>query len=618
MTQFKRKMFYIILFLFIRSPFLFAYDYKRVVCLVPSVTEIIYSLEAQDHLVGVTIHDKIPRDDLKRIKFVGGFYFPIFPIIDALKPDLIFLSPIQSRAKKYFSKKYRIYEVKINSFDDLYKNILVIGKMFGKENKAKAIIKEIQSEIDLINKKVSLIPGDKRKRVMRFTGRSNSKTIFVPGDDSFQNKFIRLAGGIPPVIGKKGDFVPISLDEWKNFNPQVLYGCGEDIQIAKKFFSKSGWKDVDAIKNGQVFYFPCNLTCRLSVKSGLFVRWLSSVIYTKEYSTKRFIVNPEKICNIYPVKLPFLYIRSTKIIESSIFDTKNRTLLIQFKKPMEIISTLEGPKKILFIGNHSSPPPCWSIGHTLGLRGWRDHIYGVLGLDPDDTSLLITGADMRNLSIKTKKYKDLIVTALVTAGVKENAIRASKDVGRYEELGTINIILLTNRKMTKRAMARAIITATEAKTAALQDLDVRSVQMPRFQATGTGTDEIIIVQGTGLLIDNVGGHTRLGELIARAVYEGVKEAIEKQNNIFSNRSIFRRLMERKIELFSLLSCSCRESGKILLKLEELLLKSRYSGFLESAIAISDAYDRGLIKDLSSFNFKSNLIFYSCMVLACPC
>jgi adenosylcobinamide amidohydrolase len=99
-------------------------------------------------------------------------------------------------------------------------------------------------------------------------------------------------------------------------------------------------------------------------------------------------------------------------------------------------------------------------------------------------------------------------------------------------------------------MTRAIISATEAKTAALMDLDIRSSYSSSLhQATGTGTDNIIVVRGTGIEIDNTGGHSKLGELIAKAVYQGVREAICKQNKITASRNIFRRLMERKISIY---------------------------------------------------------------------
>ena len=61
------------------------------------------------------------------------------------------------------------------------------------------------------------------------------------------------------------------------------------------------------------------------------------------------------------------------------------------------------------------------------------------------------------------------------------------------------------------------------------DLDVRSSAAPRrYQATGTGTDNILVVQGTGIPIKLAGGHSKMGELIARAVYQGVLEAVSKQ------------------------------------------------------------------------------------------
>jgi adenosylcobinamide amidohydrolase len=67
--------------------------------------------------------------------------------------------------------------------------------------------------------------------------------------------------------------------------------------------------------------------------------------------------------------------------------------------------------------------------------------------------------------------------------------------------GTINIILLTNAKLTAGAMARALVTITEAKVAALQD--------PKVQAAGTGTDNAVIISGWGPLITYTGGTQRL-------------------------------------------------------------------------------------------------------------
>jgi hypothetical protein len=212
---------------------------------------------------------------------------------------------------------------------------------------------------------------------------------------------------------------------------------------------------------------------------------------------------------------------------------------------------------------------------------------------------------MDNLAIKTQRFKDMEVCVLATGGAETNAVRMSQDEGRYYEPGTINVIIMSNMRLTPRSMTRAIISATEAKSAALQDFDVRSSYSSRInQATGTGTDNIIVVEGRGTVLDNAGGHSKLGELIAKAVYEAVQEALYMQNSTVTKRHILRRLKERTITTYSLVrvddgECNVVRSD-IVAAFEEVLLEPRYAAFMESAFAISDDYEKGLIQDLSSF------------------
>lgn len=150
-----------------------------------------------------------------------------------------------------------------------------------------------------------------------------------------------------------------------------------------------------------------------------------------------------------------------------------------------------------------------------------------------------TGVDMDNLAVCEKSYQEFKVCCLATGGAKNNAMRMGVDGASWVErdknfrnmLGTINIILLTNAILSDGAMARAIITATEAKTAALQDLNVRSTFAPQNQATGTGTDNMIIVSGKGpsKTIRCTGGHTKMGELMAISTKIAVSEAIKKHD-----------------------------------------------------------------------------------------
>jgi len=578
----------------------------RVVSLVPSITEIIFKISADDSARAVTYHDNYPCKS-GSIEIVGGFFSPSLKKIEAMQPDIIFYSRLHKKVMEKFGHgKYKLINLETDSIADSYKNIFVLGQIFNREDEAGNIISRIKNEIQIIAKKVAMIPLSERKRVLRLMGRD---PVMTPGDDSFQNEMIRAAGGIPPVLDKKGNIVVITKEEWMKFNPQVIYGCGGDRETAKKFSNRPGWKDVDAVKNGKIFYFPCDLTCRASTNTGYFVSWLSSAIYTDEFSKKKDQVLEEKVFKSRHLNIDLDYIKDARILYSHIHDFQNKTLVIDFKKPLSLVSTLEGERKgIESVGNHYSPPPCWGIGHKSGIKGVRERVYQVIGKSEKNSSFLFTGADMDNLAIKKQRFKKMEIRALVTAGVKSNAVRMSKDVGRYYEPGTINIILLPNMKLTSRAMTRAIISATEAKTAALMDMDIRSSYSSKLhRATGTGTDNIIVVEGEGIRIDSSGGHTKMGELISKAVYEGVQEAIYKQNGLYIERNIFQRLKERRISMYGLVSsvkCNCMpEKNKTVGSIEELLLDPLYSGFIKSALALSDDYEKGLLDNLSAYNLQ---------------
>ena len=99
--------------------------------------------------------------------------------------------------------------------------------------------------------------------------------------------------------------------------------------------------------------------------------------------------------------------------------------------------------------------------------------------------------------------------------------------GVSSKLGTINTILFTSASLDLATLAASFIPITEAKNIALQELGVRSSYNPEWRATGTGTDQIIVVSGVGGRCSYVGGHSKIGELMARAVTSATICAIKK-------------------------------------------------------------------------------------------
>jgi adenosylcobinamide amidohydrolase len=227
-----------------------------------------------------------------------------------------------------------------------------------------------------------------------------------------------------------------------------------------------------------------------------------------------------------------------KIIYHTYQGMKTNTLLVTFTEKRNVLSTVDGYRKVSYVANtHISPEMEEYVMTIKDYKRYEKQLPQMLGIKPSQVTFMSTGVDMDKLAVSTKTFRNLKVCAIATGGAKNNALRMGIDSGNWVETkdnfelstGTINVILLTNAVLTMGAMARSIITATEAKTAALQDLSYMSTPSPQLQATGTGTDTMIVVSGTDKenTIRHTGGHTKMGELIAKAVKEAVTQALVK-------------------------------------------------------------------------------------------
>lgn len=192
---------------------------------------------------------------------------------------------------------------------------------------------------------------------------------------------------------------------------------------------------------------------------------------------------------------------------------------------------------------------------------YEEHLENVaskiLHLDPESCTGLSTAVTMEHYAMAEQKHDlaegvPLVVTAIVTGGIDKNGARVG-DPACWQEVdgqcslltpGTINILLHFNVDLAEGTMARALVTATEAKTAAVEELFCPS-RYSEGIATGSGTDGVILVcdAESPYRLTAAGKDCKLGEMIGRAVQDAVKEAIEKHTgvNAQSQHHVLRRL-----------------------------------------------------------------------------
>ncbi len=258
-----------------------------------------------------------------------------------------------------------------------------------------------------------------------------------------------------------------------------------------------------------------------------------------------------------------------------LWDVERNAIYTHFTGTRKVVSTslinggyredLEGVFNYNCGGPHD---PCMSLAEY---EVYLKKVASDLGLLPERACGFGTAAQMKNAAVVTETYRKLEVTACVTAGVEGNAGCAGDPAGYYgaednPELmtpGTINILLFLNANMPAGILTRALVTCTEGKTAALRNLLVGS-RYSENPATGTGTDSTAIIcdPGSPLYFRGAGKHSKLGELIGRAVTKAVTIALEKQNGLTPavQHSVLSRLRRYGVTAKSLWEIYHKEGG----------------------------------------------------------
>jgi len=241
-------------------------------------------------------------------------------------------------------------------------------------------------------------------------------------------------------------------------------------------------------------------------------------------------ITKKPIGNFHGIKAEIIYYQA-------IGETTD-TFALHLPETRTLLSTRQGFMKARAIFNCHIPKALGDYMHDQTKEQkklYHEMLADVLkeyNLDIDDLAFLSTAVTMDKIAWAEETYEDLWVVAFTTAGVKNNAMRIGRDKaggiernGQFIRLGTINTILATNASFDQAAQASAIITATEAKNVALQELNIRSAFNSKWLATGTGTDQVIVVSGDGEKCTYVQGHTKIGEMMARAVIRSTTDAI---------------------------------------------------------------------------------------------
>ncbi len=232
----------------------------KIVSLSPSNTEILTGLGLSDSLVGVDMYSH-DVDGLNEKTQVFKTYTPSLEEVLLLEPTHIVLSDFGDGNKEYEEAKNMGIEIisipTANSLKEIYDSINLIGDKFSKSSEADKMISDLKKEVDSIKESVS---GEAPTVYFEISG---APYLYSFGDNTYLNEMITLAGGKNIFINEDSWISP-SEEGVIELNPDIIFTNVDSENSIEELKNRSGWGEVNAIKNGHVYYIDKNNSSRPS------------------------------------------------------------------------------------------------------------------------------------------------------------------------------------------------------------------------------------------------------------------------------------------------------------------------------------------------------------------
>ena len=264
---------------------------QRIVTFLPSATELIYNLGADDKLFGVTHECNYPIDAKTKPRVISSVFDPALmsskQIDDKIcqlmtdgkeiynlneenllnaKPDLIISQNIcevcsahtehVNMAVNMLEKKPEVYTMDPHNVDEILMSIKDISKMIGKEKEGNELINSLLKRLEFVKSKMC----EERPKVVAIEW---VDPFFTSGH--WIPEMIATAGGENLISIEKMPSRKMKLEEIKSANPDiiVIMPCGFDVKRTISEYNNMlagnpNWNELKAVKENNVYAVDAN------------------------------------------------------------------------------------------------------------------------------------------------------------------------------------------------------------------------------------------------------------------------------------------------------------------------------------------------------------------------
>lgn len=186
---------------------------KRIISLVPSISELIWDLGLQQELVGITKFCIHPDEMFRSVERIGGTKTLDLEKIKSLQPDLIIGNKEENVKEQIevLENDFNLILTDVNTVEEGLEMIHAIGLATAREEKSLHIISDIKLEFS------NLVSIQTKPRVIYFIWKS---PYMVAGRNTFIHSMLEAAGFENCISNSR--YPEVTLEDCKKLNPDHI------------------------------------------------------------------------------------------------------------------------------------------------------------------------------------------------------------------------------------------------------------------------------------------------------------------------------------------------------------------------------------------------------------
>lgn len=224
----------------------------RIISLAPSITEIVYALNATNELIGRSSACDYPPAAVSNVPVIGDFGVPSLERMVALKPDQVLYTDVADPLMESKMQRVGLHPVHIacTRLADIPPALIHVGQLVSREADARIMASNLVEQIEIARHEATAFTNRPRVLVLIW-----HDPFYAAGGQSFVSDLISLAGGqnIGDEINR--DYFQASSEWVLAHDPDIVF-CFfmASTTPAKHVITRQpGWNGLKAVRNGRIY-----------------------------------------------------------------------------------------------------------------------------------------------------------------------------------------------------------------------------------------------------------------------------------------------------------------------------------------------------------------------------